>query len=154
MIKCNEKCVPCCDFCVYAVRETFEDKALGGTIYGGPVHCDLHPDEKHDRICESCGYCDDFHCFRAESKEKTRADRRHTDFRKAKRKKNITKSWNDGHDYYNNLHQYSKNKIHCSCPICSSKTRGKNVTKQGAGENWSIKDQKRIEDMKEQENEE
>lgn len=27
------------------------------------------------------------------------------------------------HGYYKNLHQYSKNKIHCSCPICSAKTR-------------------------------
>ena len=26
---------------------------------------------------------------------------------------------------YNNLHQYSKNKIHCSCPMCSPKTRNK-----------------------------
>ena len=28
-------------------------------------------------------------------------------------------------EYYDNLHQYSKNKIHCSCPNCSSKTRNK-----------------------------
>ena len=28
-------------------------------------------------------------------------------------------------DYYDNLHQFSKNKIHCSCPICSTKTRNK-----------------------------
>ena len=27
---------------------------------------------------------------------------------------------------YDNLHQYSKNKIHCSCPICSAKTNNKN----------------------------
>ena len=31
----------------------------------------------------------------------------------------------DEHDYYDNLHQYSKNKIHCSCPVCSAKTRNK-----------------------------
>lgn len=31
----------------------------------------------------------------------------------------------DENDYYNNLHQYSKNKIHCSCPMCSAKTRNK-----------------------------
>ena len=30
-----------------------------------------------------------------------------------------------GHSYYKNLHQYSKNKIHCSCPMCSAKTNGK-----------------------------
>lgn len=31
----------------------------------------------------------------------------------------------EGKDYYDNLHQYSKNKIHCSCPACSAKTRNK-----------------------------
>ena len=28
-------------------------------------------------------------------------------------------------NYYDNLHQYSKNKIHCSCPTCQTKTRNK-----------------------------
>ena len=28
-------------------------------------------------------------------------------------------------DYYDNLHQYSKNKVHCSCPACQTKTRNK-----------------------------
>lgn len=28
-------------------------------------------------------------------------------------------------DYYDNLHQYSKNKVHCSCPPCQTKTRNK-----------------------------
>jgi hypothetical protein len=28
-------------------------------------------------------------------------------------------------DYYDNLHQYSKNKVHCSCPSCQAKTRNK-----------------------------
>ena len=30
------------------------------------------------------------------------------------------RDWNglDNVDYYDNLHQYSKNKIHCSCPNC------------------------------------
>ena len=28
-------------------------------------------------------------------------------------------------DYYDNLHQYSKNKVHCSCPTCQTKTRNK-----------------------------
>lgn len=30
---------------------------------------------------------------------------------------------------YDNLHQYSKNKIHCSCPMCSAKTRNKGSSK-------------------------
>ena len=54
---------------------------------------------------------------------------RNRDFsiRKAKRKKRICDYyyWNRKHPYYDNLHQYSKNKIHCSCPMCSQKTRNK-----------------------------
>lgn len=36
----------------------------------------------------------------------------------------------EGHiGFYDNLHQYSKNKIHCSCPMCSAKTRNKGSSK-------------------------
>lgn len=35
-----------------------------------------------------------------------------------------------GYGLYDNLHQYSKNKIHCSCPMCSAKTRNKGNSKQ------------------------
>ena len=81
------------------------------------------------------------------------AEKRHNDWRKAIRKKKIINAY--GWDYYDNLHQYSKNKIHCSCPMCSSKTRGITVKKTGGpSENWSMKDKKRIEDMKEQVEEE
>lgn len=60
----------------------------------------------------------------------TRAERRDRDIRKALRKKRISDEWfkNDWmltNHYYDNLHQYSKNKIHCSCPICSVKTKHK-----------------------------
>ena len=51
--------------------------------------------------------------------------RRKKDFSKAKRKmeiNNIIFSI-DNILFYDNLHQYSKNKIHCSCPLCSAKTR-------------------------------
>ena len=80
------------------------------------------------------------------------AEKRHNDWRKAIRKRNIVRDiygWNEG--WYDNLHQYSKNKIHCSCPLCASKTRGKTVKKTGGpGENWSIQDEKRIEEMNDQ----
>ena len=48
-------------------------------------------------------------------------------FKKAIRKKRLaeTHSWNRDFPWYNNLHEYSKNKIHCSCPMCSEKTRNK-----------------------------
>ena len=77
------------------------------------------------------------------------AEKRHNDWKKAIRKKKIINAY--GWDYYDNLHQYSKNKIHCSCPLCASKTRGKTVKKTGGpGENWSIRDEKRIEEMDDQ----
>ena len=53
-------------------------------------------------------------------------------WRHARRKRRIArqvyKVWHWGEtdwDYYNHLHQFSKNKIHCSCPMCSAKTRNK-----------------------------
>jgi len=66
MVKCSENCTPCCDFCIYAVHEIYYDEKFGGDIKGGPIRCDLHHDKKHDMICEFCGWCDDFHCFKAE----------------------------------------------------------------------------------------
>lgn len=73
---------------------------------------------------------------------RNRGWRRKKDFYKAKRKKNIYLATTDysykeinnifcpwqyctQYGLYNNLHQYSKNKIHCSCAYCSSKTRNK-----------------------------
>lgn len=76
-------------------------------------------------------------------------------YRKAKRKQRITEEvyW-DGlsHPYYNNLHQFSKNKIHCSCPMCSAKTRNKKRRKNnGRGFapsiNYKISDLRKIQSM-------
>lgn len=56
--------------------------------------------------------------------------------RKALRKRRIAENiYYKGkeHPYYDNLHQYSKNKIHCSCPDCSSKTRNKGHRRYKAG---------------------
>lgn len=51
--------------------------------------------------------------------------------------------------YYNNLHQYSKNKIHCSCFYCSSKSKNKGKRRQlhanyAPSINWKISDKKKI----------
>ena len=62
------------------------------------------------------------------NKSRTRAYNRDVSKRKALRKKRLAEEvYYNGKEwpYYNNLHQYSKNKIHCSCPICSPKTRNK-----------------------------
>lgn len=48
--------------------------------------------------------------------------------RKMAKKKARRKQWIAQHccgwNYYDNLHQYSKNKIHCSCPLCNGKRCG------------------------------
>lgn len=79
---------------------------------------------------------------------KTRAQRRKTDASKARRKKRIAGavyySWSsDAWEYYDNLHQYSKNKIHCSCPMCREKTRDKVGLASGKKYNPPIRDLRR-----------
>ena len=64
------------------------------------------------------------------SKESRKGDRRKTDFKKAKRKAKIDIARScDGFPMYDNLHQYSKNKIHCSCRLCRGKDYfGRHIT--------------------------
>lgn len=83
---------------------------------------------------------------------RTTAEKRHNDWRKAIRKRKIVNEvYKESEGWYDNLHQYSKNKIHCSCPICSAKTgKRKNRTIGEGGKNWSISDERRIEEMEEQ----
>ncbi len=88
---------------------------------------------------------------------RTMAEKRHNDYVKAIRKRRIDREtsplcWN--HDWYDNLHQYSKNKIHCSCPMCSAKTN--NRGRKGSWEpntTWSITDQKKLNALAYQEDE-
>ena len=56
---------------------------------------------------------------------RTRAERRKTDFKKAVRKQNICEH-NTGDLPYDNLHQYSKNKIHSSTPKYAKKSNSEN----------------------------
>ena len=80
---------------------------------------------------------------------RTSAERRHNDWTKAIRKMKICRD-NYGWQYYDNLHQYSKNKIHCSCPMCSAKTKGNFLwgsSSRHNGKNYSIKDLKRYDEM-------
>ncbi len=58
----------------------------------------------------------------------TRAERRKNDFHKALRKQKLDENLSgniSNYRLYDNLHQYSKNKIHCSCGLCSCKTKNK-----------------------------
>ena len=55
-------------------------------------------------------------------KDGKKGNRRKIDYKKARRKARIdlARSY-DGLPMYDNLHQYSKNKIHCSCRLCRGK---------------------------------
>lgn len=80
---------------------------------------------------------------------RSRAARRKSDWHHALRKKHRSAFYCDDWPWYRHLHQYSKGKIHCSCPMCASKTRG--ITKKtcGPAENWPMRDLKRMASMKE-----
>lgn len=56
---------------------------------------------------------------------RSRAERRKLNVAKALRKKKLASGLYES-EYYDNLHQFSKNKIHCSCEYCRStrKTEG------------------------------
>lgn len=60
---------------------------------------------------------------------RTRAQRRKNSVAKALRKQRIDKMVSPVGEspIYENLHQFSKNKIHCSCALCRRKTRDKGV---------------------------
>lgn len=57
--------------------------------------------------------------------------------------------------WYNNLHQYADNKIHCSCHICACKTNSKHGRGNDwdSGKNWPIRDRRKIDEMEGQLNE-
>ena len=77
------------------------------------------------------------------------AEKRHNDYVKAIRKRRIDRELDSGsiyhHDWYDNLHQYSKNKIHCSCPMCAAKTN--NRGHYGPAMNWCIRDRRQLDEM-------
>lgn len=66
MIGCSEECLrlACCDFCLYVYHKFFFNN--GNIVCSGPIGCGLHNDERHQEIAKICGYCPDFHCFRAD----------------------------------------------------------------------------------------
>ena len=72
---------------------------------------------------------------------------------KAKRKYHIDRDRAAGRwsPWYDNLHQYADNAIHCGCPMCRAKTNNKN-RRGGRGyapsDNWSISDKRKIDEMK------
>ena len=55
-----------------------------------------------------------------------------------------------GHLYYDNLHQYADNSIHCSCALCRAKTNNRGKHSLAPNTNWNISDKRKIERMEEQ----
>ena len=89
-----------------------------------------------------------------ENKPLSRAYNRDISKRKALRKRQIARNVYrlDNSDYYDSLHQYSKNKIHCSCAYCSKKTRNKGYRRTAKKNynrsiNWKKSDLIKIEAM-------
>lgn len=89
---------------------------------------------------------------------RTRAERRFNDRNKALRKRRIARAVYPGpdevFDYYRDLHTYSKNKIHCSCPLCRNKTNGRKMyhsdissSMNKGGHNYSLQDIKTLEKL-------
>ena len=79
----------------------------------------------------------------------SRALNRYKSYVKAKRKQQLAKEiYYDGANrpYYDNLHQYSKNKIHCSCPACSAKTmnKGRKSNNYNPTHNHKISEKRKI----------
>ena len=75
-------------------------------------------------------------------KPNKRALRRKLNMSKARRKAFISRSVY-GLDWYRHLHQYSKNKVHCSCNLCRFRSSFEPDEKP-------VQDLKRLEDMEEQ----
>ena len=86
---------------------------------------------------------------------------RDVSIRKALRKRRLVREiyhhWSNSEwEYYDNLHQFSKNKIHCSCPCCSTKTRNKGHRRYKPGNynrslNYKVSELRRLLAMDEKE---
>lgn len=70
----------------------------------------------------------------------------------ALRHKNITRFVYKIEDYFSDFNRYDSFKIHCSCPMCSTKTNNKHgrANKWEPPKNWSIADKRKLENMESQ----
>lgn len=108
-------------------------------------------DKSFDKVVD---YVDGHDLYESDTfteKDRSAGDKRKQDYIKAisRRNKDISRGESfKNHPWYNNLHQYSKNKIHCSCPLCAF-----NAKKHGRvifGRTLPIGDKKRYESLEEQ----
>ena len=66
MTLCGEDCIPCCDFCIYSIRDIWVDEN-GWESDQGQKGCAKYNDEAHQDIAFYNSFCEDFHCFRAKN---------------------------------------------------------------------------------------
>lgn len=84
---------------------------------------------------------------------RTRAWRRHKDWAKAIRGRRIDRERSPydavrGWLWYQNLHEYSKGKIFCGCPLCRSKVNNKGRHRNYfPSKNWGMADTRRLDEM-------
>ena len=76
-----------------------------------------------------------------------RAERRKSDWHHALHR------WRMSPEWYTVLHRYSKGKIHCSCPLCATKSKKRRKVAYGSRINWRLADMRRMIEMDEQEKE-
>lgn len=79
-------------------------------------------------------------------KNHSRSHSRKMNIKHALRKRKIAREVL-GFEYYDNLHQYSHNKIHCSCPMCRSKDWSLGNNSDGQR---SMRDRRQINSMTQQ----
>lgn len=77
---------------------------------------------------------------------RNRGWRRRKDYYKGRRKKNIVLSIYKV-PWYKHDGQYIKGKIHCSCPICTSKTRDRKRAWSGSIVHYKHSDQQKMDRM-------
>lgn len=99
--------------------------------------------------CDNCGnelFIEGTDSLSGENRRTMAERRRRSHFAAVRRRKIAENVF--GFSYYNNLHQYSKNKIHCSCPLCASKTNSKKL--HGRSNNWKPSDLRKLEQARSQ----
>jgi len=79
------------------------------------------------------------------------AEKRHNDWTKAIRRKNILLEHQWEEDDLKPLHYYSKNQLWCTCWMCKQHTNNKKPQRRiyGSYMNWKISDQRKLNSMDE-----
>lgn len=67
MVKCSDNCCLCCLYCIYAIPHMHT--IHGKEVLLGVKGCSKHPDEHHQSMARTLGYCKDFYCLNAREEQ-------------------------------------------------------------------------------------